>query len=96
MRRMATLAAATSAVAILAACDTLDGWPPPGPEEYRIGFADGCGSGYSDAGRQGAIPLKRPAYGTDAEYKRGWHEGYDYCYDEEQRNPWMGGPETRA
>lgn len=79
-----------SLAAALAGCDT---WPPGGPPNYRLGYSDGCWTGYAEAGRQTAFATKRNLYGADADYKRGWHEGYDVCFEEEVRTPWVGGPD---
>ena len=93
--RQIILSLVSSTAVLTAACAELDQWPPPGPPNYRLGFGDGCWSGYEDAGRQGTSGVKRALYGTDADYKQGWHEGWEYCYDEERRNPWVGGPSSR-
>lgn len=83
------------AAGLLGACG--NPLPPPGTPLYQSGWGAGCDSGYTDAGRDGYSQNYRKGaeYGTDPEYKRGWDEGYKYCFDREQRMPWMlGGGET--
>ncbi len=86
-----------AALAALAAAGALSACAPAGPPEsaaYRLGWTQGCDSGYEDAGRQGYIILfgrDAARYETDGEYRKGWDQAHAECYDEEQRAPYMGG-----
>lgn len=81
-------------VGLLAGCQ--GGWPPPGSPLFQDGYAAGCDSGYAYAGRDGSdLDYRRgPEYKTNKDYKRGWDQGYKFCFEEEERTPRMvpGGP----
>jgi hypothetical protein len=56
---------------------------PSGPPEYRLGWQDGCDSGF---GAQGTFMekmvfgfKKRPEMGNNELYKQAWNEGFTYC-----------------
>ena len=56
---------------------------PSGPQEYRLGWEDGCDTGLSAEGG----PLykmvwgfkKRPEMSSNEMYKQAWNEGFTYC-----------------
>ena len=53
---------------------------PDTPESYRVGFREGCDSGYRAAGHpyyQYQKDVRRAA--EDKFYASGWQDGYDYC-----------------
>ena len=56
---------------------------------FQKGWSAGCDSGYADAGRDGEdLSYRRGAeYERDEAYRDGWHEGYDYCFEDEQKHP---------
>jgi hypothetical protein len=77
---------ATFAVFALAACTTPMFTMPPGPEEYRVGFYDGCDAGYAYAGSPfyhevDTVALTR----IDEPYHTGWQAGFDRCRGSYQR-----------
>ncbi len=52
-----------------------------GPEPYRVGYAEGCYSGFYDAGRWGYIHWKDESRAAaEPLYGKGWTEGYERCY----------------
>jgi hypothetical protein len=58
---------------------------PPG---YQNAYAQGCASGFADAGRDGYMPAKHIGrYAADGDYRRAWDEGHQRCYAEQQRHP---------
>ena len=70
------------AVVALAGCSTSSDRAPPGPPEYRQGYAAGCDSGYAAA----LHPYYRsrrdwPMYRGNQLYRTGWDEGYGACKD---------------
>lgn len=56
---------------------------PGGPQEYQLGWQDGCDSGLSAQGGVVQKMLygfkKRPEMGNSEQYKQGWNEGFTYC-----------------
>ena len=70
----------------LAGCTTPMFTMPPGPQEYREGFSDGCSDGYAYAGspfyktRTTAEPPR-----MDDPYRVGWLAGFDRCRKSYQR-----------
>jgi len=91
MRHIAATASLLFVAGLLGACGKP--WPPPGTPLYQNGWAAGCDSGYTEAGRDGYSRNYRKGaeYGTESDYKQGWDEGYTYCYERERRTPWMMG-----
>ncbi|HLI10592.1 MAG TPA: hypothetical protein VKY65_03240 [Alphaproteobacteria bacterium] len=94
--RLVCLAGAVACLgATVAACDgrlVNSQIPPPGSSTYQDAYLDGCGSGFSDAGRAGyGQDYRRDAarYRGDADYAKGWNDGYRACFEEEQRTPRM-------
>jgi hypothetical protein len=56
------------------------------------GYADGCRSGYFEAGREGYqynADFRQDAalYATDGEYRRGWDQGRSACIEEQRLAP---------
>ncbi len=71
--------------------------PAGSPEAYVEGWGHGCDTGYAEAGRGTHLfaGYKDGArYGEDPEYTEGWDAGYEHCFEEERRTPWMGGGPT--
>ena len=69
--------------------------PPPGPPVYQEGYLDGCASGFAVAPRAGTETDYRrdeARYANDGDYRRGWENGLNACYEEERRHPKMCGP----
>lgn len=69
--------------------------PADASDAYAKGWGHGCDTGYTEAGRethQFAARKDNARYDAEAGYAEGWDEGYAFCYEEEQRSPWMGGP----
>ena len=65
---------------LLAACTTPIFTLPPGPQDFRVGYHDGCDAGYSVAGspfyeKQDEIEPTR----AELDYLRGWHRGFARC-----------------
>jgi hypothetical protein len=68
------------------------GHVPPGSPEFAQGYAEGCDSGYGDAGWEVYYDhrrLDRQAYAERGDYRRGWDEGHKKCYEEEETHPHM-------
>lgn len=75
----------------MAACATS---APNGPEAYQVGYADGCVTGFGDAGKPGFESVYRrddKRFLADAAYRRGWTEGETSCYMAEMNFPTMSG-----
>lgn len=50
------------------------------PAEYKLGYAEGCDSGYVAAGNPYYRFSKDVArFGTDPLYKSGWEDGFAVC-----------------
>ncbi len=50
------------------------------PVGYRVGYKDGCDSGYVSAGYSSYVFQKdRGRYGADDLYKHGWDDGFSSC-----------------
>lgn len=80
MRRgLRTITVAISA-GILAACATSMVEVPPGTDDYRAGYRDGCDSGYAVAGN-GYYRFAQDSQRADtvASYRRGWTVGFAEC-----------------
>jgi hypothetical protein len=69
-----------AATALLAACATPMFTMPPGPEDYRIGYRDGCDNGYAYAGSPfyQRRNVTEPPPGTK-DYTFGWQAGFQKC-----------------
>lgn len=84
MRWKMTLAAA--AAVVLAGCATPSFTAPPGPPAFRVGYKDGCDSGYAWAGspfyRRIDVPVPPR---TDEPYLTGWKDGFQRCRIHMQR-----------
>ena len=64
--------------------------PPSGTPAFRDGYLAGCPSGFTDAGRDGyQQDLRKDAarYAGEADYRQGWDQGHEACYEEEKRHP---------
>jgi len=82
MPRIRAVLALAAALA-LAACYNMPQDSPPGTPDYRQGYANGCDSGLSDADNPYYHVIKDPAlYGGNADYRRGWDEGHQKCFDQ--------------
>jgi hypothetical protein len=86
MGRVIAGTALCCAAGLLAACSTPDFTMPPGPAEYRVGFKDGCDSGYAYAGspfypQNGLVQAPSPK----EPYVSGWYAGFAECKDNFQR-----------
>jgi hypothetical protein len=55
--------------------------PPPGPPAFQTAYVAGCLS------LRGAGRRDETAYAADADYRRGWDQGYQTCLDDRQRYP---------
>ena len=76
MRHVAFALAALS----LAACETTMANVPPGPEPFRVGYADGCESGKDAAGALYSRFRKDVVrFDTDRLYAQGWDNGFSVC-----------------
>lgn len=70
---------------ILAGCSTPMFTMPPGLEDYRVGFHDGCDEGYAYAGSPFATsPASAPARSNEI-YASGWQAGFEHCKYHYQR-----------
>ena len=83
--RMRTLAL-IGVLGVVAACSTPTFTAPPGPQDYRVGFRDGCDAGYAYAGS----PFYEPTNAvnpqrTDEPYSTGWKAGFSRCKRHYQR-----------
>jgi len=77
---------------LLAGCTpfgTPFGPAPEGPVAFRQGYEDGCYSGIADFPDDNMQWRRKDEalYRSDADYKRGWDQGYKSCYDQESRHP---------
>ena len=86
------------ALVVVAACSTPQFAAPPGPQDYRVGFHDGCDAGYAWAGSPfyPASNATEPER-TDEPYRTGWKAGFSRCLRHYQRiqstvNAWFGPP----
>ena len=64
--------------------------PPPGTPAFEEGYVDGCYSGFTDAGRDGYEQAYRKdtvRYAREPDYKKGWDQAYQACFEEEKRHP---------
>jgi hypothetical protein len=74
-------AALVAVVILLAACSVTVEQSPSGPLNFRQGYADGCNSGYKEAGHPYVVPARDwTAYQNDQLYKQGWDEGRQACF----------------
>ena len=70
----------------LAGCASSAHRAPPGPPEYREGYAAGCDSGLSAAGNPYYRARRDWAqYENNARYKTGWTEGFQVCKERYER-----------
>lgn len=59
---------------------------PPGSETYRVGYRDGCDSGYADAGNSAFTYVDAgDAILPANEYRDGWNSGFFDCKRSFQR-----------
>ena len=80
MMRTATRSAVLGTCVVLAACTTPMFTMPPGPQDYRVGFHDGCDAGYANAGSPFYTPVAvEPAAPGVEPYRSGWVAGFDRC-----------------
>jgi hypothetical protein len=80
--RFAVLGAALA----LAACTTPMFTMPSGPQDYRIGFHDGCDAGYAYAGSPFYEPIATlPPVPEVEPYRSGWLGGFERCRKSYQR-----------
>ncbi len=68
---------------------------PSGPPEYRLGWEDGCDTGFSAQGdfmdKMVFGFKKRPELGNNELYKQAWNEGFTYCrFTAGQKTPTFG------
>jgi hypothetical protein len=66
--------------------------PPAGSDAFQEGYLHGCNSGYSDADRVGyknRYAVDQQRYASDADYRSGWEQGHNACYEDERRYPRM-------
>jgi hypothetical protein len=71
---------------VLAACTTPMFTMPPGPQDYRVGFSEGCDAGYAWAGSPfyQRIDVAEPSR-SDEPYISGWQAGFYRCTTSYQR-----------
>lgn len=74
--------------------------PPGGSPAFDEGYVDGCLTGFQDAGRDGYQQAGRKdqaRYLSAADYRAGYDQGYQACFEEERRNPKLigGGGHSR-
>ena len=86
MGRVVRAVTLSCAVGLLTACSTPMFTMPPGPSEYRVGFQDGCDSGYAFAGspfyvQTDVVQPPRPV----EPYVSGWYAGFVDCKENFQR-----------
>lgn len=84
------IATMTTILFILAACSAFQPLSrevtdraagPDTSEAFKVGFHEGCMSGYSEAGNPyNKFTKNRTRYASDNDYKAGWDEAYDRCY----------------
>ena len=85
-RATGTFGLACAGALLLAACTTPMFTMPPGPAPYRIGFHDGCDSGYAYAGSPFYPPITVAQPPTSSEpYADGWYAGFEDCKENFQR-----------
>ena len=63
--------------AMLAACAMEQ---TPVTPSSTAGYADGCASGRRDAGEPAAYARDEARARTDADYAKGWNQGYEICF----------------
>ena len=69
----------------LTACQSTQQWLKTKPLAYQNGYKDGCDNGEERA--QNSTVFKKndtSSYKTNAEYKKGWDEGYQDCYSDKE------------
>ena len=81
-----TGSALVAAAVLLGACTTPMFTMPPGPQDYRVGYRDGCDAGYAWAGSPfyDASEVATPPR-SDEPYAMGWLVGFDRCKRNYQR-----------
>lgn len=73
-------------LAVVSACHTDLIAVPPGSEAYRVGFRDGCDSGYAEAGNGAFTYVDAGESVLPADdYRDGWTTGYFDCKRSFQR-----------
>jgi hypothetical protein len=72
--------------AFLVGCTTPMFTMPPGPQDYRVGFHDGCDDGYASAGSPfyEHTETAQPLYMGEP-YVAGWQAGFEHCKSHYQR-----------
>jgi len=87
----ATLALALAGGAAVSVAITSPQTPPPGQSPvFNDGYADGCRTGFQDAGRDGyqySGHKDDTRYLREADYKAGYDQGFNACYEEEKAHP---------
>ncbi len=77
---------AVLALGVTGACSTPSFTMPPGPPEYRLGYADGCDAGYAYAGSPLASAGENAGPPPKDDPQRvGWLAGYERCKRSYQR-----------
>jgi hypothetical protein len=86
MHLLGWLVAAIAGAGLLTACTTPMFTMPPGPQDFRVGFHDGCDAGYAYAGSpfyRHSETTRPPA--SDEPYASGWQAGFAQCASSYQR-----------
>ncbi len=80
--------------ALLGACGTYA--PPGSTAEFSGGYTNGCLLGYEQGGRGNhfAEPRDETRYATDTEYRNGWDEGFEECFNRAISQPYGEGGAT--
>ncbi|MFI5022937.1 MAG: hypothetical protein ACHQRJ_14970 [Alphaproteobacteria bacterium] len=87
----ATLALALAGGAAVSLGLTNPQLPPPGQSPvFDDGYVDGCRTGFQDAGRDGyqtAGHKDDTRYLREVDYKAGYDQGFNACFQEEKAHP---------
>lgn len=74
-----------AALAMAGGCTTRPGDTPPGSISYRLGYADGCDTGYASAGHPLYFARKdAKRFEQDPIYRQGWLDGDETCRREHE------------
>jgi len=65
---------------------------PEGSQQYVAGYRHGCQSGRHEAQRELFFPMQdHRRYDSNEDYTRGWDEGFELCFAQQEKYPVMMG-----
>ncbi len=92
MKTAKSVLAAVSAMFLFGGCPSRESYLQKHSPAFSQGYHSGCENGRESA-RNSFIERKPPErYFSDSEYKDGWDEGYESCYEDEEFEQQMSRP----